>query len=303
MVRITGAKTMTKLRAKKPEVQPNRLRALIYGDKGVGKTHLACQFPYSYFIDTEGVDKYKKFVTMLRENNSDMATIYELNDIISEIKTLMTVDHDYKTLIIDSVTFPYAFLAQTEAERLIAKNTDKAKEGTEYSANLAKPKRLIFHLGTLLTRLDMNVIVLAHEKAKYLDGKEIGFDADIDKKMGHALGTQIHLRRMGTSVKGFLDKTRYDELPDRSLIDLTGGFEVFRELFGDEVFMRKAKIEELATEEQIVEIKRLVSLLNIEQDVIDKWFAKSNSMSFVTMPRDILQKCIDHLKQQINTGD
>src|SRR5205814_1089199 len=93
------------------------------------------------------------------------------------------------------------------------------KEGTEFGANKAKSKRLTFHLGMLLSRLDMNVIVTTHEKTKYLKGEEVGKDSDVNDKMGYSLGTILQLRIQANQRKAFIEKSRYKELKNRDMID------------------------------------------------------------------------------------
>lgn len=269
------------LRATTPVLQADRFRALVYGDKGAGKTHFACSIPNAYYIDSEGVLKYKRFVKMLKENNSQSIALYELTDIIKEVKELLTVKHDFKTLVIDSITFPFNSLNNMEVERLVSKSPNT--EGTEFGANMAKGKRLTFQLGMLLTRLDMNVIILAHEKTKYSQGEEIGKDPDVNEKMGYALGTQIHLRTMGASRKAYVDKSRYEELPNKKLLDFDDGYSVIKNLFGEEVFSRESTVETLATKEQIAEVKRLQLLLKYEEEKVQKWIMtkKASALSEV----------------------
>jgi hypothetical protein len=287
------------LRGRKPELQPNRFRALVYGTKGTGKSHFACTIPNTYYIDSEGILKYKRYVNMLKEGNSDVVEIRELTEIITEVKELLTVKHDYKTIVIDSITFPETFMSNVEAERLIKKSP--ATEGTEFGANKAKAARLTFHLGMLLSRLDMNVIVLAHEKTKYQDGKEIGQTADCHEKMGYALGTVIQLRMHGKSRKAFVEKTRYDELKTFDSLDFTeNGYKTLVEAFGEDMFVRDATIEELATKEQISEFRRLIELLKFPEETVQKWIIASNSQSMDEMPTIKIQKCIESLKAKVN---
>lgn len=289
---------MAELRAKKPVPAPNRLKALIYGDKGSGKTHFACSFPSVYYIDAEGVLNYKKFVNMLLSNDSLAVELSELSEIIKEVKTLLSVQHDYKTLVIDSITEPYAALCNMETERLIAASS-KPIEGTEFGANLSKAKRMIFHLGMLLSRLDMNVIVLAQEKIKYENKTEIGKMADINEKMGYTLGTVIHMRLQGGSRKAFVEKTRYSELETSELIDVTNGYEVFKQRFGEEVFLRNSDVEVLATKEQVNELKNLIENLSVPDEVSQKWLIASKATKFDEMKLNHIQACIDKLNKKL----
>lgn len=287
---------MATLRAKKPEVTKPRVKALIYADKGVGKTHFCCSLPGTYYIDSEGLKDYPKFVKMIRDNDGVLIYLTELSEMIEEVRALLSVEHNYKTLIIDSLSFPYAWLNQLEAERLAQK---PGKEGTEYSANTAKAKRLIFQLGILLTRLDMNVFVISHEKAKYIDGEESGKTFDIYDKMAYSLGSTWNLRLLGKTRKLFIEKTRYDELKTADLLDFNDGYEVLKNLFGEETFIRKAEVTELATPEQIATFDALVEALSISEEVIQKWLIKSQATLPGDMSKDNMQKYINAMNDKL----
>ncbi len=288
------------LRATKPVLEPNRFRALVYGNKGAGKTHFVLSMPNVYYIDTEGASKYKQFVEMLNKNNSMIVVLHDLQEIISEVKELLTTKHNYKTLVIDSISMPCGHLAILEAERLMKKSP--GTEGTEFGANLAKVKRLTFQLGILLSRLDMNVIVTAHEKTKYEKNVEIGKDADVNEKLGYALGSQFNLRLQGKSRKLFVEKTRYKEFETNSLIDFDDGYAVLKEKFGEDIFAREATPEVLSSKEQVIEIKRLIDVLKYPEEKVQKWFAASQANSFEEMKAENIQKCINLLNSTIK-GD
>lgn len=293
---------MAGLRAKPPEVQPNRFRALIYGAPGAGKTHFCATFPNTYYIDAEGITKYKHFVQMLQGNKSDVANIFDLPGIISEVKELLTAKHDYKTLVIDSISQPGAELSNLEAERLQKKAPHT--EGTEFGANVAKTKRLIAHLGALLTRIDMNVMILAHEKAKYVQDKQEGYTYDVTEKMSHALGTTIRLEAFaGKKRRGWADKSRYSEIPEREFIDLTDGYEEIKKRFGAEVFERQSVAEVLATPEQVEILNRLIKRLNVSDEIVQKWKIAARSNSLEEMNTDKIQACINKLQSSLTQGE
>lgn len=285
------------LRAKKPEVNEPRLKALLYADKGVGKTHFCCSFPDCYYIDTEGLEDYPQFVDMIRTNNGDLIYLTDLHEIIKETKELLSVKHNYKTVIIDSISFPYGWLAQIEAERLVQKSPNT--EGTEFGANLAKAKRLTFQLGMLLSRLDMNVIVVAHEKSKFVDNKDAGKVFDINEKMAYSLGSVLNMRLYGKTRKLFVEKSRYTQLKTGETLDFDDGYNVIESLFGKEIFTRESKAVELATKEQIKEITRLIELLKVPEETVQKWKMGAKTESFDTMEREKIQKWIEYLTSKL----
>lgn len=289
------------LRAKKPEVNEARIKALIYADKGAGKTHFCCSIPDTYYIDAEGVEDYPHLVKMLRDNGGDLVYLTELSEMITEVKELISNQHNYKTLVIDSISFPFGWIAQLEAERL--QNKSPGTEGTEFGANLAKAKRLIFQLGILLSRLDMNVIVVAHEKTKYMDGKDIGKTFDINDKMAYSLGAVWHLRLQGKSRKLFIEKSRYIEMKTGELIDFDEGYLVLKESFGEQVFKRESKAKKLATIDQLKECKRLIQDLHVSDETVQKMIINAKSQSLEDIESEKMQDFINKMRKRFLEGE
>lgn len=288
------------LRAKKPEVKESRLKVLMYANTGAGKTHFCVSLPDTYYIDTENVTDYPHLCQMLVDNGGDLIHLNEMEEIISQVQDLLTTEHNYKTLVIDSISFPYAWLTQNEAERLNKKSPNT--EGTEFGANLAKAKRLVFKLGILLSRLDMNVIVVSHERTKYAANVEIGKTYDINEKLAYSLGTVWNLRLQGDSRKLFIEKSRYAQLKTNSLIDFDNGYETIKQLFGESIFLRKVKTETFANSSQINELKRLCHILNIPEENINKMLTVGKATCMEELTESYAQKAIDKLLTKL-TGE
>src|SRR6186713_1555758 len=90
------------LRARKPEAVQKRLKLFMFGPAGVGKTTAAIQFPNSYIIDCErGAENYDKLITA---SGSAVYQTNDMNDVIAEVKALLTEKHDFRTLVIDPIT-------------------------------------------------------------------------------------------------------------------------------------------------------------------------------------------------------
>src|SRR3954451_11648271 len=90
------------LRARKPEAVTKRLKLFMFGPAGVGKTTAAIQFPNSYIIDAErGAENYDR---LINESGSVVFQTNDMHDVIAEVKSLLTVKHDYRTLVIDPIT-------------------------------------------------------------------------------------------------------------------------------------------------------------------------------------------------------
>lgn len=288
------------LRAKKPEMKQTRFKALVYGNAGTGKTHLCCSFPAPYYIDTEGLEDYEHFQQMIIDNKGDIIKLNHLEEIIEEIKALLSTKHEYKTLIIDSISFPYTWLAQAEIERLVKRSP--GTEGTEFGANVAKGKRLAAKIGILLSQLDMNVIVISHEKAKFENGKELGQTFDVPDKLAYSLGAVLRMIKMGKSRKLFVVKSRYKQLEGDSMIEFDEQYPTIENLFGKEMFHRESISFDIATEDQVRELEKFIVDLNISDELQKKWLKHANATGFEFMEKEKIQKVIDHLKSKI-VGD
>lgn len=281
------------LRARKPEVKDARLKALMYANTGAGKTHFCCSIPETYYIDTEGLEDYPHLVDMLKSNGGELIYLTELSEIIKEVQELLSTKHKFKTLIIDSISFPYAWLAQTETDRLVKKSPHT--EGTEFGANLAKAKRLTFQLGILLSRLDMNVIVIAHEKSKFVDSKDAGKTFDITDKLAYSLGAVLNLRLQGEFRKLFIEKSRYSQLKTGKSIDFDDGYPTVKQLFGEGIFVRDVKPEPFATKDQIIELTRLIALMKVSEETVAKLLTNAKATTMEEMSESFAQKAIDKL--------
>lgn len=287
------------LRAKQPVSNGKpRLKTLLYAGAGTGKTHFCCSFPDTYYIDSEGVEDYPHFVEMIRSNRGDLVYLTELTEIIAEVKELLSTKHNYKTLIIDSISFPTGWLSQMEAERLQKKSRGES-EGTDYGANLAKGKRLTYQLGILLSMLDMNVIVTSHEKVRYIDGKEVGTIFDINDKMAYSLGSTWNMKLQGKNRRLYVEKSRYPELKTGESIDFNDGYETIKKIFGEEIFTRESKSVEIATAEQLEKFKRLTTLLGTTDETVQQWLRTVKSPTLESLSKETLQKWIDKLNSQV----
>lgn len=280
------------------EIIPGRFKALVYGTHGVGKSHLCCEFKNAYIIDTENLSEYPDFMGQLRDNKSAVASVNDLSEIVDEVKALISTKHNYKTLIIDSLSPPYLSMCAMEADRLASK--EKGTEGTEYAKNTQKPKRLLMSLAFLLSRLDMNVIVTSHEKSKFANGIEVEKTYDIPDKMGHLLGIVLHISLNGNSRKARVIKTRWrKQFPINDFMDFSNGYEEVCRRMGISVFEKDAKIEPLATNEQISEFENLCKLLSVPEETVNKWILKGQASELSELSQTTIQAMINHLKSKI----
>jgi hypothetical protein len=285
---------MAKLRAVDPKsAAPSRPKITVFGKAGVGKTWAALDFPNVYYIDTEGgadlahyTDKLKKSggVYFGREAGSqDFATVIE------EVKTLATVKHPYKTLVIDSLSKIYNLEVNKEAERL------GDKEG--FGAAKKPAVRLSSTLIRWLDKIDMNVIIICHEKPEWSKGEQIGFVPDAHEKLEYELHLCLRITKEGDSRKAFVKKSRLIQFADGSRFNWS--YDEFAKLYGKEIIDSDVKQIILASPEQVEEIDKLLEIVKLPNGEVERWFRKANVDSFSEMESEKIAACINALKSKI----
>lgn len=137
------------LRKGKQAVPP---RIVIYGGHGIGKSTLASQFPNPIFISTEdGLDS-------LDVTSFPKAT--NIKDVVDSIKTLIKEDHDFKTVVVDSVDWL--------VEPLIVSNVESSHEAKDLAYGKGQMlvaeefREILQGLDVLRHKRGMNVVLIAH---------------------------------------------------------------------------------------------------------------------------------------------
>jgi hypothetical protein len=274
------------LRAKKPTAVNKRLKLFMYGPAGVGKTTAAIQFPNSYIIDSErGSENYDKLIT---QSGSAVFQTNDINEVIAEVKALLTTKHDYRTLVIDPITTLYNDLL----------DKSEVKVGSDFGRHYGAANKEMKRLANLILALDMNVICTAHAKKEYGENlKVLGFTFDGWKQLDYWFDLVIELQKKGKKRLGVVRKTRIETFPDEDVFEW--GYESVKQRYDATMLERESAVVELATPEQVAEITTLLSVVRLPDGTVDKWFAKAGVDAWDDMPADVAQKCMDYIKQRL----
>lgn len=142
-------------------------RICIYGVHGCGKSTLASKFPNPIFISTEdGIDQLD-VVSFPRARS--------IGEVVSSIKTLIKEDHDFKTVVVDSVDWLVEPLIVSNVEK---NNDEKSLAYGKGQMLVAEEFREILQgLDMMRRKRNMNVILLAHSAiVKFDDPRNDGYD-------------------------------------------------------------------------------------------------------------------------------
>lgn len=276
------------LKFKKPEVKQQRLKAMFFGEMGTGKSTCACQFPNTAYIDTEDTASKKKYAKAISENNGAVLATGDFDEILAQVKELMSTKHDFKTLVIDSLTIPYDNL-QADCERVV---------GNEFGRHVTAANKKMKLLVNLLLRIDMNVIVTCQAKKEYGNNMSvIGQTYSCYNRLGYMFDLVFETQVRGDKFVAVTKKSRIDEFPMNETFSFS--YDEVIKRYGAECIEKDVVMQELASQKQVDELQKLIDLFKIPEETYTKWTEKHNAESFEELSSDVIQKIIDHLKSKI----
>ena len=146
-------------------------RLLIYGTEGAGKSTLAARSIKPIFIPTEdGLDQ-------IECDSFPLARSFE--EVLTYLKTLSTEDHEYQTVVIDTVDWLERLIFDQVCRQYGARSIEKVDGGygKGYVHALAQWGEVIDALRYLREQKGMIVVLLAHAKIeKFVDPESTAFD-------------------------------------------------------------------------------------------------------------------------------
>lgn len=291
---------MTKLKARAPElVKPGKIKAVLYGVAGVGKTTLALNFPVPFYFDVEGGAKGAQYRELLKKSGGGYMGpedgTMSFDTLVEQMQALATEKHSYKTLIVDSLTKLFQTTIAQEAERLGSKDAF----GASKKPAVAAMRRLVMWA----TRLDMNIWFICHETAEWglVDGQrsEVGRVADVWDKLIYELDLAVRVVKRGPQRLAVVTKTRLTNFPDSETFALE--YAEFAARAGKENVEGEHGVIILALPEQIAEIKKLLEIVKVDEAAIQKDFDKLGISSYEEMTKEQIETRIVSLKKKLST--
>jgi hypothetical protein len=287
------------LRGRKPgSVKPKKPRMLIFGPGGSGKTWGVLDWSRVYYVDSEaGATRDHYQAKLEAAGGLYMGPEDGANDIqavASEVKALATTKHDFHTLAIDSFTklFNTAIAQRYDVMEKAGRDMDKTFAAEKKPA-IAATRQMI----TWFDKLDMNVILVCHQKDLWEDGKHVGFTFDGWEKLSYELDMVMQITKQGDVRKAKVGKCRLEQFREGEVIDWA--YSTFASRFGIEVIESDASHVEPATAEQIRVVQQLIETVRLDDELVIKWFDKAGVNSWGEMDAETIQKCIDHLKSKL----
>lgn len=275
---------MMALRGKAPTAIKKRLKLLMFGPAGIGKTTAAISFPRPYLIDTERGAENDSYAKLLTDRGGVIFQTSDFDEMIQEVTSLLSQQHDFQTVILDPLTVVYGDLLDKAAKKV----------GTDFGRHYGEADKRMKHMLNLLLRLDMNVIITCHAKNLYGDGMAVvGQTFDGYKKLDYLFDLVFELQKRGKERVGVVRKTRIEAFPEGDVFPFS--YDEIAKRYGTDVLERAAVPIVLASPEQINELTELLEPRADKAELLDKWLEKAQAETPAEMTADQIAACIKFL--------
>jgi DNA polymerase III delta prime subunit len=280
-------------KATKPEgIKQKKPHILLYGKPGSGKTYAALDFPNTIYIDTENGATLPHYTDkLLKSGGMYFGTEHGSGDfttVVNLVKELATTKHQYKTLVIDSLSKIFNDEIAKEAERLL-----KSGQGTGYGADKKPAVALTRRLINWISKLDMNVIIISHAKNEYEGDKQVGYIFDAYEKIEYELDLCLEVFKQGKSRRARVRKTRLLEFPEADAFDWS--YKEFASRWGEDVITAVPEQVELVTPEKLNQLNTLLHVVRPSQEQITRWLDLAKVDKWEELPEQEADKLITYL--------
>jgi len=300
------------LRGQPPNDSDRRAKVLLFGPPSTGKTFECLEFDNLYYIDTERGAVMPEYVKKMREKNTAYVFIDDYYGIVDEVRSLTSTDHQYHTLAIDPLTTVFNAMIE-ESTRRLSEFRGVAIDDPEL-AEFGKDRKManmrIRQLAAMLTRLDMNVIITCHAKAEFKTDKSRSEKLVFDcyGKLDHMFDLVFELSARGDKRMATVRKTRHENFKMNETFEWT--HDVFVERYGREVLERKAVAVDLASQEDVARLQKLLKQgesftikdtdkkLVTERD-LSTWLARAGVEDWNDAKADHVTKLISFLEKKM----
>jgi hypothetical protein len=215
--------------------------------------------------------------------------------VLAQIEALATEKHGFKTLAIGSITKLYQSIIAAEQIRL----GDRDQFGASKKPAVSFMRRLTLWLH----RLDMNVLLEAHEATEWgINPKsgmreEIGQVPDVWDKLVYELDLTLRLEKRGPQRLCIVRKSRLVGFPEGESFPCE--YAAFAERYGKDFMETAATPIKLATDEQVAEITRLRGIVTIDDAKFEALLSKAGAAEITDLSYDQAESTIKWIREKI----
>ncbi|MEO0479031.1 MAG: ATP-binding protein [Planctomycetota bacterium] len=164
-------------------------KVVLYGTSGIGKTTFAACAPNPIFLFTEEGQGALDVARIEPRSNDPVLRSWE--EVDESIDALLAEEHEYQTLVIDSMDFAERLLWDYVSRKHNKKDIEDFGYGKGYVAALEEGSKLLDKLDRIRNERNMAIILICHEEVVRYDAPDSeGYDRyqlRLQKKLAHKL--------------------------------------------------------------------------------------------------------------------
>lgn len=284
-----------------PNQKEKRIKMLVYGPAGVGKTLSALQFDHAYIIDAEkGTDFYGDTI---RKSNSAVLQTNNVDEIKEEIRTLLTTTHPYRVLILDPITQIYN-ACQEKWSKIFEKyaKTEKEADLQDFGFRFwSRVKSEMKAIDRMLVALDMSVIILSHQKDIYGPGmQKIGIGPDSMKGTEYLFDYVFELKNINEKRMATTIKERAEIGKNKFPAQFEWSYANFLKFYGKDIIEKESVPLQLISKDQLTELNRLIQAMNISETEQAQWLTKADADKLDELTEDQADKLLKFLHKKLD---
>lgn len=149
-----------------PTMRPIPPKILIYGSNGIGKSHFAAAAPNPVFVDLDR--NINEILCVSNDKDLDFP-IEDFNDLMRFLAALLNNDHDFKTLVIDSISRIEGLIEEqvfTEAGVTSMADLNKIDYGKSSKRVIPLWDQFYKKIENLWNKKKMIIILIGHHQMK-----------------------------------------------------------------------------------------------------------------------------------------
>lgn len=279
-------------------VVPSKPKIMLSGIAGTGKSIFALNAPQPYYMDTEAGATREQYMKKLIASKGlyfgPQQGSQDFIEMTNQAKELATTKHDFRTVVVDSLTKPFRLEKHAAEARGVSAEFKKSEREAEKAA-----RPLLSWL--LRPDFDLTVILICHSKDKWTKVDNVlvkeGTIWEGPEKLDHELDLWLETTIVGGIWYATVKKSRIESFKYGSSFPLD--FEAFKKMYGEAVVDRPVKPIVLATSEQVSQIKHLIEVLKIPVEDIDKWLMKVPATTVEDLNTENAAKLLELLQKKI----
>lgn len=282
-----------------PPAKAKRAIVLLTGESGTGKSFFIACLKHALIYDVDIGGGLTEYDERIAKNHSERIPASSYVEILDDLK-----QRHRRGDLKDRITVAIDHVSALQQEANLRHNPTGESDYGRANARATSEWRAIREF---CKSQDFNLVCVAHVKQKFENNVASGVQPDGAKNIEGDMGIVLQLRRaaQGYPSNAWVTKWRRDPEDTRGKIPPQFPLTIdnFCKIEGSNALDRNREPVQLATEEQLAKLDKLLSIVKVPDTDIARWMKKAGVESFSEMPFDVIQKCIEFCQNILKTAE